>query len=270
MDAKQILLALSYKNQGQWESIYNDLEKKNRVTGDDYHLAEKNTKSSYFSIIDDVYPDGLKEVAKPPILLYYYGNLSLLRYRYRLTVVGSRRPTLYQNNIVYSFISECEEKLNNELVIISGMAKGIDQAGMKAAMDRNAPVISVIGSGIDNPYPDENDGIYEYCKSGKGLVISEYPGMLNAKPDNFVMRNRILAGLSMLTFVGAGKQRSGTVVTVRHSIDKNNEILALPCNTTGDDFTNILIKEGATSVLTSNDLLEAIHARYDIFSKNNS
>ena len=85
------------------------------------------------------------------------------------------------------------------------MAKGIDQAGMKAAMDVGAPVISVIGSGTDNPDPKDNAGIYEYCKSGKGLIMSEYPNTAKAAPNNFVFRNRLLAALSDITFVGGGK-----------------------------------------------------------------
>ncbi len=266
MDAREVLLTMSYLKSGDWNEIYQSIKDKERLKDEEILKAKKETKANFITVVDKNYPDCFKHLYNPPFLLYYYGNLSLLSYPYRLTVIGTRKPTLYQNNTVYSFIQECEDKLENKMVVISGMAKGIDQSGMKAAMDKGAPIISVIGSGIDHPYPKENDGIYDYCKSGKGLVFSEYPLKTEAKPNNFVFRNRLLAALSYVTFVGGGKKISGSMSTVHQSIELNNEILALPCNTTGDDLTNILIKEGANSVLTAEDIIEAVKARGETIS----
>jgi DNA processing protein len=131
-------------------------------------------------------------------------------------------------------------------------------------MSVKAPIISVIGSGIDNPYPSDNDGIYDYCKSGKGLVISEYPGKVSAKPENFLFRNRLLSSLSEVMFVAGGKNRSGTSSSVRLALEDNREILALPCDITGDDLTNSLISDGALSVLSASDLVNSLKERYNL------
>lgn len=262
-EMRGILLTLSYKGKGNWPAIYSTIRNKVPVSDKEVQEAYRKTASKFVTLIDDDYPNGLKQVEKPPFLLYYYGNLSLLSEKYRLTVVGTRQPTLYQNNTTYEFIKALEEKTENKTVIISGMAKGIDSSAMTAAMDSRAPVVAVLGSGIDAPYPKSNNGIYDYCKSGNGLVLSEYPGKVQAVPDNFVFRNRILAALSMVVFVGGGKRYSGTTATVRHAIDLNDDVLALPCNVTGLDLTNELIRDGAGSVLSPDDLLEALKSRYD-------
>ncbi len=214
--------------------------------------------------MDDEYPVFFKNASNPPFIVYYYGNLSLLEKKYRLGVIGTRNPTLYQNDTVYRLISETEDKMKNDLVLVSGMARGLDQTAMEAALSKKAPVISIIGSGIDNPYPEFNKGIYDYCKTENGLVLSEYPGMEAAKPDNFVFRNRLLAMVSEVIFVGGGKNRSGTSSTVRQALDLNREIMALPCDITGDDLTNSLINDGAGSVLTSDDLVMALKNRMNI------
>jgi DNA processing protein len=138
------------------------------------------------------------------------------------------------------------------------MAYGLDQVCMKAAMRVGAPVVSIIGSGIDLPYPSENDGLYDYCKSGKGLVISEYPLTREAQPKNFIFRNRLLAACSPIIFVGGGKNLSGTSATVRMALERGKEITALPCNVTGNDLSNTLIKDGATSILSSEDLIKEL------------
>ncbi len=258
-----ILLALSKKEKGDWPSIYSDIRNKEPVSQKELEEAYQKTASKFVTLIDEDYPSGLKQLDKPPFLLYYYGNFSLLREKYRLTVVGTRAPTLYQNNTTYEFVKSLEEKTENRTVIISGMAKGIDSSAMTAAMEMKAPVVAVLGSGIDAPYPKNNSGIYDYCKSGNGLVLSEYPLKTQALPDHFVFRNRILAALSMVVFVGGGRRYSGTTATVRHALDLNDDILALPCNVTGADLTNELIRDGAGSVLSPEDLHEALKSRYD-------
>ncbi len=254
--ARSVLLTLSYLKKGKWDEMYSYIKEKRPLSKELKEEAEQNTKANYITIVDENYPDCLKDIYKPPFILYYYGNLSLLSERYRLTAIGSRRPTLYQSDTCYRLIKELEIKMEKKVVIISGMAKGIDSTVMKAAMEVEAPIISVIGSGIDKPYPTENDGIYDYCKSGKGLVLSEYPLSENAKPQSFLFRNRLLAALSPSLFVGAGKKRSGTNNSVYWASSFNRNVLALPCNQDLDDpeLTNELIKQGAEPILDSNDL----------------
>lgn len=264
MNISETLLTLSIKCKGEWHNLYDLIKNKYKPNDEEIEQAKASCKSNYFSILDERYPDKLKTINKPPILVYYYGDISLLSEKYMLTAIGTRKPNLYQSNTTYEFIKESEEMMNDRLVIVSGMATGIDQCAMKAAMDRNAPIVSVIGSGIDDPYPEDNQGIYEYCKSGKGLVISEYPGMTKAKSDNFVFRNRLLAGLTDVLFVGAGKKRSGTSSTVSMAIESGSDVLALPCNVDKDELTNKLIQDGAYSVLSSSDLVQYVKDRCDV------
>lgn len=255
---KDILLFLSVLHQGDWKGIYADIKRKRSVTQEEVHQAYKEVKSQFLTILDPEYPSGLTQVMNPPFLLYYYGNLSLLNQKYRLTCVGTRTPTLYQSETTYRFVKEMEEKCENQTVIVSGMALGLDSSALRGAMEQNAPIISVIGSGIDDPYPKKNKDIYDYCVSQKGLVLSEYPGKVKAQPKNFVFRNRILVGLSQGIYIGGGKNRSGTSATVAMGLDYGKNIYALPCNVTGDDLSNEIIRDGAKPILSSDDLLLAI------------
>lgn len=261
LSPREILFALSYQNKGEWKTILQDLKEKKPLSKEDIDYCHRACRNTYLSLLDEEYPSYFKEITHPPFLLYYYGNISLLHHPHKLSVVGTRKPTLYQNDTVYQLIQKVEEKTNCQTCIVSGMAQGIDQASLKAARDRNAPIIAVIGSGIDNPYPRENDGLYEYCKGSNGLILSEYPGNCNAKRDNFIFRNRLIVALSEILFVGGGKLHSGTSSSANLALDYNKEILALPCNISGDDLTNVLIRDGATSVLDENDILSALKAQ---------
>lgn len=260
ISAREVLLTLSYSKKGDWDKIYAHIKDKIPLDENLKNEAFKNTHSNYVTIVDENYPNCLKQIHKPPFVLYYYGNLSLLKSHCRLTAIGSREPNLYQIDACYKLISECENLLDSNLVIISGMAKGLDSLMMKAAMDKNAPVISILGSGIDNPYPKINKFIYDYCKEKNGLVLSEYPGELSAKPTNFLFRNRLLAALAPSMFVGGGKLKSGTNNSVYWATTFNKNILALPCNQDfmNPDLTNELIKQGATPILSTFDLKEEI------------
>lgn len=264
MNADDVLLALSVKREGNYSLMISDIKKKVPLTHEEMQAARDLTKANFLTIVDHEYPSCFTMIENPPLILYYYGNFDLLNKPYRLTVVGTRQPTVYQEDTTYKMIQEVEEKTKNRVIICSGMAKGIDQAAMKAAMDVGAPVISIIGSGIDNPYPSENQELYEYCKSDKGLVLSEYPLSQQAKPENFLFRNRLLAAVSQVLFVGGGKSHSGTSATVRYALDDNRDVYALPCNVSGNDLTNSLIQEGAYSALSSMDLIEGLISSYGL------
>lgn len=259
-----VLVTLSLAFDGDYKMMRKEIiERKFTQTKRDWFDWKGKIKSNIMTILAKNYPSFFKDCFDPPMVLFYYGNLSLLEKQHRLTCIGSRNPTIYQSDTSYRMIKECEYHFKNELVIVSGMAQGIDQECMKAAMEVSAPIISIIGSGIDNPYPSMNGGIYDYCKSGKGLILSEYPNKVEAKPSNFLFRNRLLAASSDVVYIGSGKKRSGSATTVKYATELGKDILALPCNCTGDDLTNSLIKDGAIPVLCANDMIEAIENRSD-------
>lgn len=256
---RDVLLALSYRFEGDWEKIFSWIRQKpEQPSIEEVQNAYMALKSFFVDPLDESYPKTFKSCFKMPLLLYYYGNLDLLNREYRLTCIGTRSPTAYQQQYSRMLIKEAERHFKNELVIISGMASGLDQICMKAAMEEEAPIVAIIGSGIDNPYPNKNQGIYEYCKKGFGLVISEYPGETQAQPEYFLFRNRLLASAAPVLYVGGAKNHSGTSSTVHYALDLGKEICALPCDNTGDDLTNTLIQNGATSVVKAQDLIEAI------------
>lgn len=255
---RDVLLMLSIRYKGDWKAMYQAIKRKDPYSGEEVKQAYEKTKAKFLTLSDEDYPRAFTNQCNPPFLLYYYGNIKLLKEKYILTAVGSRNPTLYQADTTYHLIKEVVQKSNREVVIVSGLAKGIDALAMRACIQEKGKVIGVIGSGIDNPYPSESQDIYEYCKTENGLILSEYPLDLEAKPENFVFRNRLLVAIGKCLFVGAGKNRSGTSASIRYAIDAGKEILALPCNISGDDLTNTLIRDGARSVLSSQDILDTI------------
>ncbi|MDD7613603.1 MAG: DNA-processing protein DprA [Candidatus Enterosoma sp.] len=261
--ARKIRTALSKHCKGNWSERYQKRTKKEARPQEEIDQAFSDRKANRLMIGDCEYPDYFTNCPYPPRVRYYYGNLSLRKTRYRLTCVGTRKPTIYQHDTCARLIEEIEDVRKNKVAIVSGRAAGLDEAFRRAARKKNAPVIAVLGSGIDFCYPDKNKDIYEYCKSGKGLVISEYPGNLAPKQDNFLFRNRLMAARSEVVFIGGGSaRRSGTKSTVRYALDRNKEVMALPCNITGDDLTNTIIQEGAQAVLTSQDILDQLKDCY--------
>ena len=113
--SRELLLALSYKYEGDWEKMRDVLSKKKDVlTKDDIKLAYQKLSSNFCDILSKNYPTTFKKMIKPPFVLYYYGNLELLNKKYRITCVGTREPTIYQIDICYKFIQEAEKQLNND------------------------------------------------------------------------------------------------------------------------------------------------------------
>ena len=262
--AREILLTLSFKYKGDWMKVYEAIKKKEPIKDEEKKEAIDKTKANFVTLVDPDYPEFLKTISQPPFLFYYYGDKSLLLEKYRLTVVGTRHPSLYQTEKVYSLLAEAEKRLNNKIVVVSGMAIGVDASGMRAALACGGKYIGILGSGIDNPYPTANEDLYKLAKQGKGLIISEYPLAEEAKPQNFLFRNRLLAAFSDVLMVGGGKNKSGTSVSVKYALDFNKEVLALPCNVTGDDLTNSLIQDGARSVLGVDDIISALKEKADL------
>ncbi|MCH3966920.1 MAG: DNA-protecting protein DprA [Bacilli bacterium] len=124
--AREILLTLSFKYKGDWMKIYEAIKKKEPIKDEEKKEAIDKTKANFVTLVDPDYPEFLKTISQPPFLFYYYGDKSLLLEKYRLTVVGTRHPSLYQTEKVYSLIAEAEKRLNNKIVVVSGMAIGVD------------------------------------------------------------------------------------------------------------------------------------------------
>lgn len=202
------------------------------------------------------YPARLREIYDPPPLLYVRGNVQLLN-SHVLAVVGARRPTPYGNQMA--------ERLGRDLaarglVIASGLARGIDASVHRGALSSAAgATIGVLGSGVDVVYPKENKKIFDEMEK-RGAIISEFPLGTFPAPQNFPIRNRIIAGMSLGVVVVEGKQYSGSLITARLAMEFGREVYGVPGNATQPlSFgPNQLIKQGAKLVTSWEDVVEEI------------
>ena len=205
---EEIILYFALKYAGDFDKIYQALERKEKVDDELKEHLFKELKSKYTTIISDDYPAALKEINCPPFVLFYYGDLNLVNTKC-IGVIGMRQPSDYGIEVTKTIVSKL---VLENYTIVSGMALGIDAMAHQSAMNVLGKTIAVLGSGIDNCYPLKNKAIYEIMKVNQ-LVISEYPGNLVPKKINFPRRNRIISGLSESILVTEANERSGTMIT---------------------------------------------------------
>lgn len=218
---------------------------------DDDFLKKSFEEFPSFSILDDCYPWDLSEIYNPPALLFYQGNIDLLELP-KVAVVGSRDSSKLGNQSVQKIIKE----LNNELIIVSGLARGIDTAAHMAALQNGGRTIAVIGTGLDVFYPKANKKLQAYI--GKNhLVLSEYgPGEQSLK-FHFPERNRIIAGLCRGVIVAEAKMRSGSLITCERAMEEGRDVFAIPGSILDgkSDGCHHLIQEGAKCIMSGSDVL---------------
>jgi DNA processing protein len=201
------------------------------------------------------YPQTLLQIYDPPVMLYMRGDAQVLN-QPAVSIVGTRRPTLYGTQMA--------ERLGRELaarglVVVSGMARGIDAIGHQGAMAVNGRGVGVLGTGIDVCYPKENRKLYEKVLE-RGAIISEFPLGTHPAPENFPVRNRIVAGMPLGVVVVEGAQYSGSLITARLAMEFGREVFAVPGNVTQPvSFApNQLIKQGAKLVTNGEDVIEEL------------
>ena len=201
------------------------------------------------------YPQTLLQIYDPPVLLYVRGDAQALT-QPSIGVVGTRRPTLYGTQMA--------ERLGRELaarglVIVSGLARGIDAISHQGALAVNGRAIGVLGTGIDVCYPKENRKLYEKVLE-RGAILSEFPLGTHPAPENFPIRNRIVAGLPLGVVIVEGAQYSGSLITARLAMEFGREVFGVPGNVTQPvSFApNLLIKQGAKLVTNGEDVIEEL------------
>jgi len=218
---------------------------------DDDFLKKSFEEFPSFSILDEIYPWDLSEIYNPPALLFYQGNIDLLELP-KVAVVGSRDSSKLGNQSVQKIIKE----LNNELIIVSGLARGIDTAAHMAALQNGGRTIAVIGTGLDVFYPKANKKLQSYI--GKNhLVLSEYgPGEQPLK-FHFPERNRIIAGLCRGVIVAEAKIRSGSLITCERAMEEGRDVFAIPGSILDgkSDGCHHLIQEGSKCIMSGSDVL---------------
>jgi DNA processing protein len=200
------------------------------------------------------YPERLKEIYDPPPVLWVRGAVNLLS-RPAIAVVGTRHPSPYGSGVAEMLARDLAVR---RLLIVSGMARGIDSCAHRGALTARMPTVAVWGTGIDVVYPKENKKLAEEILAGGGAIVSELPMGTFPAPQNFPRRNRILSGLSIAVLVVEAAENSGTRVTARCAAEQNRELYAVPGNVTskGSWTPNTLIKQGAKLVATWEDVWE--------------
>jgi len=203
---------------------------------------------------DEAYPRRLLEIYDPPAALWIRGNAALLA-RPGIAVVGTRQPSPYGLGMAEML---ARDLANRGLVIFSGMARGVDSAAHKGALDAGGKTVAVWGTGIDVVYPKENKKLAERIVESGGTIVSEFPLGTFPAPQNFPLRNRILSGMSIGVLVVEAGEYSGTRITARCAMEQNRDVYAVPGNVTNKNAwgPNTLIKQGAKLTATWEDVWE--------------
>ena len=219
---------------------------------DDKVLMEEFKEFDSISIMDPEYPEELLWMHNPPVLLFYSGNIDLLKHP-KIAVVGSRSCSRTGIQSVEKIINE----LNNELIVVSGLAKGIDAAAHYAAIRNGGKTIGVIGTGLDVFYPRSNKQLQKYM-GGSHLVLTEYGPGQGPQKHHFPERNRIIAGLSRAVIVAEARMRSGSLITCERAMEEGRDVFAIPGSILDgrSDGCHHLIQEGAKLVTSGRDVLD--------------
>ncbi|MEK7404523.1 MAG: DNA-processing protein DprA [Acidobacteriota bacterium] len=227
---------------------------------DDAVLQQKKmeeTGAVAVTLTEPRYPERLREIYDPPVVLFARGRLELLGSS-MLAVVGTRRSTTYGLAATERLAGDLARA---GLTIASGMARGIDTAAHQAALAAGGDTVAVLGCGVDLVYPTENRRLAAELAQ-KGLLLSEFPMTTPAYPQNFPIRNRIISGLSVGVLVVEGAQYSGSSITARLALEQGREVFAVPGNITSRMSwgPNLLIKQGAKLVQDFNDVIVELPA----------
>lgn len=206
------------------------------------------------------YPSKLRNLQDPPAVLYVRGKLPELNNRVCIAVVGTRKMSEYGKTSAYKISYELAAA---GVIVVSGMALGVDSFAACGAISAKGETVAVFGCGIDRAYPAEHKRLMEKI-IGNGCAVSEYPPHTPPYDYNFPVRNRIISGMCNGTLIIEGDGRSGALITARATILQGRDIYALPGNidAPGSEGTNKLIHDGAVQVCSARDILENYRELY--------
>ena len=206
------------------------------------------------NLSDYDYLRDLPHIPDPPKKLFIRGQLPEKRVK-TAAIVGTRKPSAYGREIATKIASECAK---NGIVVVSGLALGIDSIAHRAVIDSGGKTIAVLANGVDKIYPRSHEDLGQKILQTNGAILSEYPNNTPARPWQFLARNRIVSGLADAVVIIEAASRSGTLSTANHALDQGKEIFAVPGNITSplSAGCNQLIKNGANPLTSVEDLLD--------------
>lgn len=240
METRNILIALAIKHQGDWDRIYKDICAKNCPSESELEQAE-GVKA--ITIVDENYPSVLKNVYKPPFVLFYEGDINLLNSNNIVAIMGAREPSAYSLQATLDIVDNNYQ----DNVIMTTLAKGISMQATIRALDNNQKTIVVLAYGLDIDYLGSQNVLPMIKESG--LAITEYPQGTQPQNENFAARMRIISALANeLAITEVGKQ-SGILIAVNYALQMGKDIYVLPQRVDTDTYNNTLISEGAQVLL---------------------
>ncbi|MFN2468926.1 MAG: DNA-processing protein DprA [Gaiellaceae bacterium] len=210
---------------------------------------------AYVGRHDAAFPATLAAIFDPPPGLYLRGSAPVeLLDRPAVAIVGARACSAYGRTVARSLARDVAAA---GLLVISGLARGVDAEAHRGALDAGAPTVAVLGCGIDRDYPAANRELAARI-AADGLIVSEYGPAVEPAAWRFPARNRIIAGLTAATVVVEARERSGALITADFALEEGREVLAVPGEITSSlsAGTNALLRVGATPLTRSDDLLE--------------
>jgi len=213
-------------------------------------------KARVITLEDEDYPSLLREIYDPPIALYVRGDLGVACQRPCLAVVGSRRCSTYGVNAATSLARDLAAQ---GITIVSGLARGIDAAAHRGALEAKGTTLAVIGTGLDVTYPKEHARLADEIVAD-GAIVSEFPLETPPLAQNFPYRNRVLSGLCFGVLIVEAAEHSGSLITARLAYEQGREVFAIPGNITSRTSfgPNYLIKDGAKLVQHGRDVIEEL------------
>lgn len=237
LTARQMIIALATKHNGDWAHMFTDIQSRNMSDLEQYARDERA-----ITILDSAYPEILKhDCYQSPMVLFYKGDITLLGAKDSIAIFGSRQPKGENEIFTDAFI----RGLTSGRVIITGLAQGIQSTAILSALETGKKVIAVLGSGIDYCYPACNKDLYDRIIAEGGLILSEYPFDTQPSMEKMPYRNRIITSLASHVCSIETQIRSGTMVALEFAMQQNKDIYVKPDPSDPKDVNNRLIDNGA-------------------------
>ncbi len=203
----------------------------------------------------EYYPDNLRNIYSPPLVIYYKGDITLLKTEIAIGIVGTRNPSEYGIQVASIFSRDFAKY---KVVTVSGLAKGIDTVVHRETLIANGRTIAVLGSGLNNIYPASNRELARVIMENGGLIMTEYPPTSAPISYHFPIRNRIISAISKGVLVVEGTRKSGSLITAGHAVAQGRDVFVVPGNifSPQSEATNWLAREGAVIATSAKEILE--------------
>lgn len=277
-----LLLKRFHNAKAAWEAAIHDLEPilgnkltekfvafRNAFDVEKYVNKLEKKQVDFLTLSDSRYPELLKQISKPPFVLYMRGNIDLLQrngHAACIAVVGTRKITSYGQTVTKLFT---ESLVQYNCIVVSGLALGVDAIAHRSTIEHQGKTIAVLGSGVDTCYPRENQKIYADIVSSGGAIVSEYPLGQEPTIGSFPSRNRIIAGLSDAVLVTEGAEDSGALITADHALEMGRKAFAIPGPITSSLSKGPykLLKKGGILVTSPEELFKELQLKSTTGSK---